>query len=128
MEVDRKINEYSIQLKEVSDKIKAKSGKMQEIQGKISVEEAIDRKLKLENEIAAIKSELSEYKDTEMVCPKRKQEVEKQYQKMLNEYKKRKKICMEAINTIAENYPKGKNAMMEDIGIETDESCNFSLS
>ncbi|KAG5896450.1 hypothetical protein JTB14_022529 [Gonioctena quinquepunctata] len=127
LEMDRKINETALQLKEASDKIRAKSQLVTEMKGKISLEEAIDRKIHLERELECIKDQLSKYSDTEMICPEKKIAVEKEYEKFLTTYKKRKRMCMDMVNSILENYPKTKKHLFEDIGLETDEEVGFSV-
>ena len=43
------------------------------------------------------------------------------------EWCKRKRSCMEVVNSILENYPKSKKILLEDIGVETDEDAGVSL-
>ena len=45
----------------------------------------------------------------------------------LQEWRKRKRSCMEVVNSILENYPKSKKILLEDIGVETDEDAGVSL-
>ena len=43
------------------------------------------------------------------------------------EWRKRKRSCMEVVNSILENYPKSKKILLEDIGVETDEDAGVSV-
>ncbi|KAJ8923950.1 hypothetical protein NQ315_006726 [Exocentrus adspersus] len=127
LEVDRKINETSLQLKEVADKLKSNSAQMLEIKGKITLADALDQKAQLEKELGEVRVKLEKYSGVETVSPKVKSTLDKDYEKNTNEYKKRKRLCMEILNSILENYPKSKKHLFEEIGIETDEDVNFSI-
>jgi 26S proteasome regulatory subunit (ATPase 3-interacting protein) len=41
----------------------------------------------------------------------------------VKEYKKRKRICSEIIDSILEGYPKTKKHLIEEVGLETDEEA-----
>ncbi|VEN59046.1 unnamed protein product [Callosobruchus maculatus] len=127
LEIDRKTNEISVELKEVTEKLKVKSSLLAESQGKVSISELIEKKVAIDKQLEIVKESLSQYADVEPVCPKRKKEIEKMYEKSLTEYKKRKRMCMDVINAILENYPKSKKHLFEEMGIETDEEVGFSL-
>ncbi|KAJ8955816.1 hypothetical protein NQ318_005359 [Aromia moschata] len=96
-------------------------------QGKMTLEEAVDQKSRLQRELEEVNKQLEEYSETTQVCPERKLQAESDYEKFLSEYKKRKRMCMDVVNSILENYPKSKKQLFEDIGMETDEDVGFSL-
>nr|CAH7747890.1 unnamed protein product [Callosobruchus chinensis] len=127
LEMDRKTNEISVELKEVSETLKAKSNLLTERQGKVSIADIIEKKIAVDKQLELVKENLSHYADVEPVSSERKKEIEKLYEKSLTEYKKRKRMCMDVINTILENYPKSKKHLFEEMGIETDEEVGFSL-
>ncbi|CAH1958566.1 unnamed protein product [Acanthoscelides obtectus] len=127
LEMDRRTNEISVELKEVNDKLKAKSNILTEKQGKVSIADLIEKKVDIEKQLEIVKEDLIQYADVDPISPKRKEEVEKLYAKALTEYKKRKRMCMDVVNAILENYPKSKKQLLEDMGIETDEDVGFSL-
>ena len=41
-------------------------------------------------------------------------------EKTASELRKRKRICVDMLDQILENYPKGKKALFEEVGVETD--------
>lgn len=127
LEIDRSIKELTDKTKEVKEQINIKTQKLSNIQNTLTLEEAIDKKNTLEKDIENVKAQLQEFDEVEPVCPKRKAQIEKGYEKYLNEYKKRKRMCMDILNTILENYPKSKEHLFEEVGIETDQDQNFSL-
>lgn len=46
----------------------------------------------------------------------------------LQEYSKRKRLCMNMIDAILEGYPKSKQKLIEDTEIETDEAAGFNIN
>lgn len=128
LELDKSIKDITNKTKEIKDQINMKSQKLSVIQNTLTLEEAIEKKNNLEKEIENVKSQLQEFSQLEAVCPKRKAQAEKDYEMYLKEYKKRKRICMDILDTILENYPKPKEQLFEEVGIETDQDQGFSLS
>lgn len=43
-------------------------------------------------------------------------------QKSASEWRKRKRICLDMVDAIMEGYPKGKKALLEEIGIDLEET------
>eukprot|EP01098_Paradermamoeba_levis_P005720 TRINITY_DN2398_c0_g1_i1.p1 TRINITY_DN2398_c0_g1~~TRINITY_DN2398_c0_g1_i1.p1 ORF type:complete len:228 (-),score=66.07 TRINITY_DN2398_c0_g1_i1:135-818(-) len=66
-------------------------------------------------------------KGTKMVSPESRAKVKKAHEAALTAYKKRKRMCMEMINQIQEVNDKSLKALMEDVGLETDEDAGFVL-
>lgn len=57
--------------------------------------------------------------------PSEQKAIEKDYEKCLAAYKKRKAMCREMIDTIMEAYPGSKKKLLDDLGIEADEDVGF---
>uniref|UniRef100_A0A6P7G349 Homologous-pairing protein 2 homolog n=1 Tax=Diabrotica virgifera virgifera TaxID=50390 RepID=A0A6P7G349_DIAVI len=127
LEMDRSINEINIKVKGVAEQYKTKSKLISDAKGKISLSSALHQKANIEQQTEEIKNKLNQYSSKELVCPQKKNQVLKEYEKYLKETKKRRRIGMDMLNAILENYPKTKKHLFEDIGIETDEDVGFSL-
>ncbi|CAG9836332.1 unnamed protein product [Diabrotica balteata] len=127
LEMDREINEINMKLKGVSEQYKTKSKLISDAKGKISLSSALHQKANIEQQTEEIKNKLNQYSGKELVCPQKKSQVLKEYEKYLKETKKRRRIGMDMLNAILENYPKTKKHLFEDIGIETDDDVGFSL-
>lgn len=56
-----------------------------------------------------------------------KKKVQEEYEKRLATYKKRKRMCLDMLDAILENYPKTKKQLYEEVGLETDEDVGFTL-
>lgn len=98
--LDREYNELVDKVKDLKHKIKTKTDTITKMESMISIEEAEEKKLTLDKEIESVKLQLENFNGDESVCPNRKIEVEKEYDKYLKEYKQRKRICMDMLNVI----------------------------
>lgn len=128
LEIDKKTAEIVKKLEEVKDAVKVKSQLLSDFKKILTVQEAIDKKNQIISEIEEIKAELEQFEGVKAVSPEEKVKVEQEYDKYLKEYKNRKRICKNMLDTILENYPKSKKQLFEEIGIETDEDVGFSLN
>lgn len=124
--MDRQINTLTSDLEEVNTQLLAKTRKLQEGKGKMSVDEAVAEKSRLEAEILSLKNELKSFKGcAKPISEDERVKICEEYHKYEKAYKLRKKICREVINGIMENYPKSEKVLLGEIGIETDEDVGF---
>lgn len=125
-EMDREINTLTCNIDEVKKKLVAKTSKLQEGKGKMTLDEAIAEKSKLQAEILSLKEELKNFEESaKPMSEAERMKICEEYHKYEKEYKWRKKICKDVINGIMENYPKSEKVLLGEIGIETDEDVGF---
>lgn len=125
---DREINALTMNLKEVQDKIKSHKAKLREMGNTISLADAKEQKMNLEEEIRSLKEELKKYDDDFKPIPEEeRKKISDEFEKYAKEYRKRKGICREIIGQIMENYPKTEKKLYEEIGMETDEEAGFNF-
>ena len=60
--------------------------------------------------------------------PKDYAKLQHECEKFLDEYTKRKRMCMNLIDAVLEGYPKSKQKLIEDTEIETDEAAGFDIN
>nr|XP_029713508.1 homologous-pairing protein 2 homolog [Aedes albopictus] len=102
----------------------------------MTVGEALEEIETLEGEIRRVERELEEEQVQASTShaavtaeqPMDKDALEKKYNLYLSAYRKRKRICTEMIEHIMEGYPKSKQHLLEDIGVETDEAVGWRLA
>lgn len=124
--MDRHINTLTSELDEINKQLRAKTGKLQEQQKKMTVDEAISEKNKLEKEILALKEELKSFEEcSKPISESERVKVCEEYHKYEKEYKRRKRIFQDIINQIMDNYPKSEKVLLGEIGVETDEDVGF---
>lgn len=126
--IDEEMLETNLVLRQVEDKFKESEVELKMLRGSISTEEAKIKVIEIEKAVAELKSKLDKLSSKNVgsnLSEKEKEQVKKDYEKVTKEYRKRKRLCMDILDSILENYPKPKKALFEDIGIETDESVNM---
>ncbi|XP_037914158.1 homologous-pairing protein 2 homolog isoform X2 [Hermetia illucens] len=116
-EKEERIKKYEIELKQLSSKPSQIDLEIQQDDLKIKVltlTEKLDLRRASQGNISESDHDIKNIQD--------------KYSKMLAEFRKRKRICNNMIDSILEGYPKTKKQLLEDIGVETDEMVNFSLN
>ena len=59
------------------------------------------------------------------VSPEERKLVFAVQEKTVKEWRKRKRMAMDIVNTVLEGYPKTKKQFLEEVGVETDEDYNM---
>lgn len=129
LEIDRAINEVSINLKEAEEKFGVKDNELKNLQNQITLEKARIQAKQLTEEVGVFKDRLE--KCSEIGTPISEEEklrIYSEHDKYTKEYRKRKRICMDMVNAILEGYPKTKKDLFEEVGVETDEDVGFVLN
>lgn len=128
--VDEELLKTNMELDQVERMYKESENEMKKFQNICSVEEIKCKITETETIISDLKSQLrkfcSENHSNDKISEKDRGQVKKDYEKCTKEYRKRKRMCMDILDSILENSPKPKKALFEEIGIETDESVNMT--
>ena len=84
--------------------------------------------LQIQEEVDQLESKLNALQKNQVVISQQEKErIEQGREKMIKEWKKRRRIAKDILDAILENYPKSKSELYEDIGIETDEDAGVSI-
>lgn len=106
------------ELKQAEDQLKT-------YESTLTTEEAQSQIDKLKSEIEKKENKLAKLSsNTVLISEQDRQKIKKRNEMVIKEYKKRKRICMDILNSILENYPKSKSALVEEIGLELDDEKN----
>lgn len=88
--------------------------------------EAKEQMTSLGERVEVLRTKLTHLSEnTVMVSVEERSKITQEHDKLLKEYRKRKRMCMDVINAIMEGYPKTKKALLEEVGIETDEDVKM---
>jgi 26S proteasome regulatory subunit (ATPase 3-interacting protein) len=126
LDLEREGNTLAVKLKDVEKDLEKKSVQLKKLQLLPTREEVLRRKKILEEEIKDVQLKLESFQGKSYE-KKDKEKIEKEYGSVLKEYKKRKRLCTEMVEAIFENYPKSKKHLLQEIGIETDDSVGFQI-
>uniref|UniRef100_A0A2S2NMD1 Homologous-pairing protein 2 homolog n=1 Tax=Schizaphis graminum TaxID=13262 RepID=A0A2S2NMD1_SCHGA len=125
--IDEELVKTTEALREIERKYKQSEIEVKTLQGTYSTEEAKRKVSEMEKIVSELKSKLDKMSKTSgnAVSSKDKEKVKKEYETVTKEYRKRKRMCTDILDSILENCPKPKKALFEEIGIETDESVGM---
>jgi len=88
----------------------------------ITTEEASKQLIEVSEENKKLENKFQELsKNRVKVSTNDFKKVQQLKQKSVSEWRKRKRICVDMMDAILEGYPKGKKALIEEVGIELDE-------
>ncbi|XP_054274925.1 homologous-pairing protein 2 homolog [Macrosteles quadrilineatus] len=112
--------------KNVEQEAKEAENSLRELLGAPTTAEAKEQLAKLEEKVETLRTKLAKLSEnTVLVSPGERTKIKTEHEKLLKEYRKRKRTCMDIINAIMEGYPKSKKALMEEVGMETDEDVKM---
>lgn len=128
LKLDQEISALTTNQKKIEEELQTKTNKLNKVQNEMTMEEAKSKKQQLQEEVKALELKVGSLKNNATpISEEEKSQIESSHAKYLKEYKKRKRICTDIINSILEGYPKSKKHLIEDIGLETDEEVGFKL-
>lgn len=112
--------------KNVEQEAKEAENSLRALLGAPTTAEAKEQLVKLEEKVETLRTKLAKLSEnTVLVSPGERTKTKTEHEKLLKEYRKRKRTCMDIINAIMEGYPKSKKALMEEVGMETDEDVKM---
>ncbi len=53
--------------------------------------------------------------------------VERKHEAAVKEWRKRKRLCINVLDAVLENYPKPKKTLYEEIGLETEDDLGIKI-
>lgn len=127
-ELDRNIMTTQSKFKETQENIMISSTKCKEMQSRMTMTEAKESQSKMNAEVSELVKAVNELSENrEEIADTDRKKVYEEHGRVLKEYRKRKRICIDILEAILEGYPKSKKQLYEDIGIELDEDNDFNL-
>lgn len=124
--IDEELLKTNEAVREAERKYKQSEAELKSLQGTYSLDEAERKVTELEATVAELRRRLDRTTKTSGdVSEKDRALVKKDYERFTKEYRKRKRMCVDILDSILENCPKPKKALFEEIGIETDESVGM---
>uniref|UniRef100_A0A8D8Z4Z4 Homologous-pairing protein 2 homolog n=1 Tax=Cacopsylla melanoneura TaxID=428564 RepID=A0A8D8Z4Z4_9HEMI len=119
---ERELTEKQALLKKLQDENKQIKAKIKNLTQNLTTEEALVMKTKLVQEVTEKKTKLENLSNNvEVVSEADKKKLQETKEKLVKEYRKRKRMCTEMLDAVLENYPKSKKILLEETGVETDE-------
>ncbi|CAG9124948.1 unnamed protein product [Plutella xylostella] len=115
-------------LEEQSEALKTSESKLKLLISTPTTDTAISLTNDARTRIEVLESKLNVLRtSTQVLSPEEKRKVSELHSKLLSEYRKRKRICSDMIETMMEGYPKSKKTFLEELCVETDDMVGFKL-
>lgn len=120
------INKVTQSLKNVEQQSKESESSLRELLATPTTGEAKEQMASLEERIETLRTKLTHLSENAVIVSvDERSKITQEHDKLLKEYRKRKRMCMDVVNAIMEGYPKTKKALLEEVGIETDEDVKM---
>ncbi|XP_035472123.1 homologous-pairing protein 2 homolog [Scophthalmus maximus] len=122
--MDSQISELAAEAQSVTQSCKQLDAELKELNSSLTTEEMTSEIQELKAECSGYRTRLEKIKSaTNHVTPEEKEKVYKERTVYVKEWKKRKRLASDMMNSILEGYPKSKKEFLDEVGVETDEDC-----
>ncbi|XP_007558231.1 PREDICTED: homologous-pairing protein 2 homolog [Poecilia mexicana] len=126
--MDKQISELSAEVQTLTQSCRQLDTELKELNSSLTTEEMMAEIQELKAECSGYRERLEKIKSaTNHVTPEEKEKVYKERDVYVKEWKKRKRLASDMMNSILEGYPKSKKEFLEEVGVETDEDCQVVL-
>ncbi|XP_019950301.1 homologous-pairing protein 2 homolog isoform X2 [Paralichthys olivaceus] len=120
--MDCQISELSAETQSFTQSCKQLDAELKELNSSLTTEEMMSEIQELKAECSGYRARLEKIKSaTNHVTPEEKEKVYKERTVYVKEWKKRKRLASDMMNSILEGYPKSKKEFLDEVGVETDE-------
>lgn len=126
MRIDKELqghaNEIENQYQDVVKEMKEQEALLASLKSSLTLEDVQKEKIALQQSVKQLTHKLDELMETSGNAEDLQQSKRKAQEEMdeySREYFKRKKICIEIIDCILENYPGNKDELYEEIGVDS---------
>jgi len=127
-EMDKRINDLTSEASVLQKEISKLDAELTAASNQLTLEEAKAQLSAINAEVAEGEQRLNAIKNqSNAVSPEEKDRILANREKHLREWRKRKRMAVDACDAILEHYPKSKKDFFEEVGIETDEDVGVVL-
>jgi len=127
-EMDKRINDLTSEASVLQKEISKLDAELTAASNQLTLDEAKTQLAAINAEVAEGEKRLNAIKNkSDAVSPEEKDRILANREKHLREWRKRKRMAVDACDAILEHYPKSKREFFEEVGIETDEDVGVVL-
>ncbi|XP_054614635.1 homologous-pairing protein 2 homolog isoform X2 [Dunckerocampus dactyliophorus] len=122
--MDCRISALNEEVQALSQSCRQLDAELKELNSSLTTEEMMSEMGRLKEECSSSRERLKNIKSaSNHVTPEEKEKVVKEHNIYVREWRKRKRLASDMMDTILEGYPKSKKEFLEEVGVETDEDC-----
>ncbi|XP_034395216.1 homologous-pairing protein 2 homolog isoform X2 [Cyclopterus lumpus] len=121
-EMDCQISQLSAEVQSLTQSCRQLDAELKELSSSLTTEEMTSEIKELKAECSGYRARLEKIKSaTNHVTPEEKEKVYRDRNVYVKEWKKRKRLASDMMDSILEGYPKSKKQFLDEVGVETDE-------
>lgn len=126
--MDQEIGDLNAKLQEITRQLQGRQSQLSALSNTLTKEQLVEKIETVSEERDRLKARLEKLtSNTNFVEPEVKDRIYKDNEKFVKEWRKRKRLANDMIDTILEGYPKGKKALLEETGVDTDEDACVTM-
>ncbi|XP_065285842.1 homologous-pairing protein 2 homolog [Dermacentor albipictus] len=126
--MDQEISDLNAKHQELTRQLQTRESQLSALSQSLTTEQLNEKIASTTAELERLKARLDKLtSNTNFVEPEVKDRILKDNETFVKEWRKRKRLANDMIDAILEGYPKGKKALIEETGVETDEDVNVSV-
>lgn len=123
--MDDEITKLTKELDECQKSVKGLETQHNGMGSSLTTQDAQSQLDQTNKKITKLEAKLKDFESNENVMdPEEKASICDSFDRNVKEWRKRKRVAREILDSILEGYPKSKKILFEEIGIETDEDVN----
>ncbi|XP_061906023.1 homologous-pairing protein 2 homolog [Entelurus aequoreus] len=120
--MDARISQLNEEVQALSQSCRQLDADLKELSSSLTTQQMISEIGRLKDECSTSRERLEKIKSaSNHVTPEEKEKVLKEQNVYVKEWRKRKRLASDMMDTILEGYPKSKKEFLEEVGVETDE-------
>ena len=116
-EVDQQVKEQADKVKQLESKLKSLTNSLTDSEAKGELEQLIESNIVLTNRLEKLEN------NQEVISSEDKAKIINLHKTAVGQWKKRKRMASDVLDSVLEGWPKTKQSLYEEIGIDTDESA-----
>ncbi|KAK5884603.1 hypothetical protein CesoFtcFv8_018406 [Champsocephalus esox] len=122
--MDAQISQLSADVQSITQSSRQLDAELKELNSALTTEEVMSEIKELKAECSGYRARVEKIKSaTNHVTPEEREKVYTDRNVYVKEWKKRKRLASDMMDSILEGYPKSKKQFLEEVGVETDEDC-----
>eukprot|EP00092_Neocalanus_flemingeri_P026426 GFUD01028644.1.p1 GENE.GFUD01028644.1~~GFUD01028644.1.p1 ORF type:complete len:212 (-),score=90.51 GFUD01028644.1:69-704(-) len=126
--LDTKCKEVDDQVKKVGDNVRQTEAKLRSLNSSLTDSQAREEVDKIVEENRQLADRLSKLENNqEVISAEDKAKISVMHSTTVTLWKKRKRMATEVLDSVLESWPKSKQSLMEEVGVDTDESVGVKI-
>ncbi|KAJ2718163.1 PSMC3 interacting protein [Coemansia sp. Benny D115] len=127
-EEEELVKELEDRLATLKDSTKSLAGRLHGLTSALTDDQMRERIAALSLEIRQNEEHLEDLRSGEVISPQEKKKIDSEHAAMIKLWATRKRIFKSIVEAVREGYPGNINTLLEELGVETDESAGADVA